>query len=365
MGPQLEFVGDTEVLYQGKRWNFFGGNDYHRFSRHPAVVQTLVDATHRFGINTAGSRFTTANHSLYIELERCVAEFLGTEAALICSAGYLSSTILLQGIAEEFDQIFIDETAHASLVDAARQSGKPISVFRHSNPEDLNRLVCSKLKSDQRPLVLTDGVFASVGDLAPIAAYADLIQQVNGRIVTDDAHAVGVIGASGKGSWEELGVARELVYQTGTLSKGLGGFGGFIAGSARDIEVIRSRSGAFKGGTPMPLPIAAASIRAIEILSAEPERIARLRQRAEHVKPRLRELGFNVSEGPAPICSVTYLDADKNRILSESLKEHNIFPSFIDYPGSPPGGHYRFTLSSAHSDEEIERLCCAVEDSKR
>jgi glycine C-acetyltransferase/8-amino-7-oxononanoate synthase len=365
MGPQLEFVGDTEVLYKGERWTFFGGNDYHRFSRHPAVVEALVEATHGYGINSAGSRYTTGNHPLYIELERVLADFLGTESSLICSAGYLSSTILMQGIAEEFDLICIDETAHASLVDAARQSGKPVTIFNHADPSHLEQLLHQQLKPVQRPLVLTDSIFASMGDLAPLQDYAGLMATYDGRIVCDDAHAVGVIGQAGKGSWEEAGIARELIYQTGTLSKGLGGFGGFVAGTSEEIECIRSRSGAFKGSTPMPLPIAAASIRTIEILRSEPEKIARLRNRSEQVKPRLRTLGFNVSEGMAPICSVTYLDPDKNRILGELLKQNRIFPSFIDYPGSPPGGHYRFTLSSAHSDAEIEALCLAVEDSVR
>jgi len=363
VGPQLEYVGDTEVHYNGERWTFFGGNDYHRFSRNPAIIQALVEAASLHGINTAGSRITTANHALYIDLERTLAKFLGTEASLICSAGYLSSTILLQGIAEEFDQLFIDETAHASLVDAASQSGKSTKVFKHCDCSHLEQLLRQHLKPMQRPLVLTDGIFASIGDLAPLKAYADLVEAYDGRIITDDAHAVGVLGITGKGSWEEAGMVRDLVYQTGTLSKGLGGFGGFVAGTAVEIADIRSRSGAFKGSTPMPLPIAAASIRAIEILQAEPERIAVLRKRAEQVKPRLRSLGFGVSEGLAPICSVTYGNVEKNRRLGKCLIENRIFPSFIDYPGSPPGGHYRFTLSSAHSDEEIERLCLAVEES--
>ncbi len=363
MGPQLEYVGDTEVLYQGKRWIFFGGNDYHRFSRNAAVIEALVTAAQQDGINTAGSRFTTGNHKIYIELERSIADFLGAEAALVCSAGYLSSTILLQGIAEEFDLVCIDETAHASLVDAARKSGKPTTTFSHCDPEHLNQILKRELKPAQRPLVLTDGVFASIGDIAPLRAYADLIEKVNGRIVTDDAHVVGVLGLAGMGSWEEAGIPRNLIYQTGTLSKGLGGFGGFVAGSANEIEAIRFRSGAFKGSTPMPLPIAAASIRAIQILLAEPQRITRLRQRSALVKPRLRSLGFRVSEGLAPICSVTFFDPDKNSVLGECLKEHRVFPSFIDYPGSPPGGHYRFTLSSAHSDAEVDALCAAVQES--
>jgi len=360
MGPQIEFIGDTQALFEDQLWTFFAGNDYHRFSRHPEVVAALIEATHRHGINSGGSRITTANHALYLQLEEALASFLGVDAAHVCSAGYLSSTMLLQGIARDFDSIFIDSVAHGSLMDAALQSGLPITAFQHRDPEDLACRLTESTNRAARPLLLTDGVFASTGDIAPLMAYATLLSPLGGRILVDDAHGVGTLGTAGRGTHDELGVARDVIYQAGTLSKGLGGFGGFIAGARSDIDSIRSLSRSFKGSTPMPLPIAAASIRAIEILGREPERITRLRYLAETVKPRLRDLGFRISEGVAPICSVTFLDADKNRLLGASLREHGILPSFIDYPGSPPGGHYRFTLSSAHTDSQIESLCNAV-----
>jgi 7-keto-8-aminopelargonate synthetase-like enzyme len=325
MGPELEFVGDTEVLYQGQRYTFFGGNDYHRFSRHPEVLAALTEAAQRYGINSAGSRLTTANHPLYLQLEAKVAEFLGAEAAAIVSAGYLSAIVAAQAVAAEFDLLFLDDTAHACLVDAAMQSGKEIVRFQHRDP-------------------------------------ADLLEEFDGSLLIDDAHSVGVLGRTGKGTWEEAGMTRRAILQTGTLSKGLGGFGGFIAGSREVIAGVRTVSRAFTGSTPMPFPIAAASLRAIEILQAQPEKIALLRERSARWKPALRALGFPVSEGLAPICSVTFFDAEKNRALGDRLRAHRIFPSFIHYPGSPPGGHYRFTLSSAHSDADIENLYAAIRE---
>ena len=361
MGPQLDFIGDTQVLADGKLWTFFGGNDYHRFSRNPDVAATLIDAVNRYGINSGGSRITTANHVLYLELEAVIADYLGTEDAVICSAGYLSSTMLVQAIAEEFDLLLLDEIAHGSLMDAALQSGKPVVRYAHRDVSDFERAL--NANASARPMALTDGVFASSGEIAPLAAIAKLIQPKNGRIVIDDAHGVGVIGTTGKGSWEEKRIDRGLVYQTGTLSKGLGGFGGFFAGSRTDAALVRAKSRAFKGSTPVPLPVAAASIRAIQILKTEPQRLSRIQQLSATVKPALRSLGFNVSDGPAPICSVTYLDSERNANLADCLREHEIYPSFIDYPGCPPGGHFRFTLSSAHSQEQIDRLMLAVKNS--
>ncbi len=363
MGPQLEFIGDTEVLAEGKLWTFFGGNDYHRFSRNPEVAGALIDAVHRYGINSGGSRITTANHTLYLELEAVLADYLGTEDAVICSAGYLSSTMLVQSIADEFDLLLIDEIAHGSLVDAALQSGKPVVRYAHRDAGDLERSL--RVNPSDRPLVLTDGVFASSGGIAPLAAISKLITPRDGRIVIDDAHGVGVIGATGKGSWEDQGIDRNLIYQTGTLSKGLGGFGGFFAGSRSDTAPVRAKSRAFMGSTPVPLPVAAASIRSIQILKAEPDRLARIQKLSATVKPALRKLGFKVSDGAAPICSVTHFDSGRNAYLADCLCSQEIYPSFIDYPGSPPGGHFRFTLSSAHTAEQIDRLMLAVNNSLR
>jgi 7-keto-8-aminopelargonate synthetase-like enzyme len=176
----------------------------------------------------------------------------------------------------------------------------------------------------------------------------------------DDCHGIGVLGATGKGSGEEAGLPPQSVLLTGTLSKAFGTFGGIVAGSAAMIERVRSTGPGFIGSTPIPLPVAATAIRAIELLSEQPERITMLRSRTLAFKAELRSLGFAVSETASPISSVTFLDAERNRKLYDLLLDHDIYPSFINYPGSPPGGHFRFTLSSEHTDEQIGRLLDAL-----
>lgn len=356
LGPELVFVGRTEVLFGEKRLTFFGGNDYHRLSSHPETVQALTEAATQYGLNSSGSRATTGNHPLYRALETRLAAFLGVEAAAVFSAGYLSATILLQTIGEEFSLLFLDERAHPSLADAARQSGLPIVRFHHADPDSLQTQLTSLLHAGDRPLVLTDGVFANSGVIPPLEEYLELLERYDGRIVVDDAHGVGVVGPTGKGSWEERGAQRERIYQMGTLSKGFGGFGGLITGERALVNKIRARSAAFIGSTPPPLPIVAATIHAIDLLAAQPEQIALLQQRARAVKPALSALGFAVSDGPSPICSVTFLNEAKNHSLYDLLLERGVYPSFINYPGCPPGGHFRFTLSSAHTDLQIETL---------
>jgi 7-keto-8-aminopelargonate synthetase-like enzyme len=356
LGPPLTFIRRTHVLFEGRELSFFGGNDYHRLSSHPAVVNALVGAAQQYGLASAGSRMTTANHPLYLTLEHQIASFLGVEAAALCPAGYMSNSILVQAIARDYSALFLDEKAHASLVEAATLSGLPAHRFRHQSPDDLVDLCSRELRPGDRPLVLTDGVFPSTGHCAPIAAYVEIAQRYGGDVVMDDCHGIGVLGASGKGSSEEAGLPPQSAMVTGTLSKAFGCFGGIIAGSAALIERVHACGSGFIGSTPIPLPVAAAAIRAVELLTSEPERIARLRTRTLSFKSELRSLGFAVSETSSPISSVTFLDADRNGALYDLLLSQGIYPSFITYPGCPPGGHFRFTPSSEHSDEQIGGL---------
>jgi 7-keto-8-aminopelargonate synthetase-like enzyme len=362
LGPQLTFIGCTDVLWEGERYTLFGGNDYHRLSRDPAVVAALCEAAEEYGIGSSGSRSTTANHPLYATLEAELAEFFGTEAAAVFSSGYICNAVALQALEGEFTHLFLDEIAHSSLVEAAIQTGLPTARFRHRDADDLATQARGLLRPDSRPLILTDGVFAATGEIPPLASYLAALPQWPAKLLVDDAHGMGVVGAGGVGSWDCAGVPRSSVIQTGTLSKAFGSFGGVVAGDRALIEKIQRRSAAFIGSTPMPLPLAAAAVKAIQILRAEPERIAYLQEQAVRIKTLFRDLGFRTSPGPAPICSTTFLDAEKNRHLGDALREARIYPVFINYPGAPPGGHYRFTVSSAHSEEQIARLIAVVTD---
>ena len=360
LGPELTFTGRTSVQFEGRDLAFFGGNDYHRLSSHPDVLRAFVDAVGRCGLNTAGSRMTTGNHPLYFQLEAKIAAFLGVEAALVLAAGYMSNAALLQAIAEDFTILFVDEKAHSSLREAATQSGRRIALFRHYDPDDLAARCAETLQAGDRPLLLTDGVTPNTGDLAPLAAYLDILRPWDGRLHVDDCHGMGVVGATGKGSWEAAGVPRELIYQTGTLSKALGGFGGIVAGSNALIQSLQTRSMGFIGSTPIPLPVAAAALRASELLAAEPEMISHLSRRTLAFKAFLRSQGFRTPEGASPICSVTLFDETRNKRLYHLLLANGVYPSFIHYPGCPPGGHFCFTLSGAHTEEQLARLRAAI-----
>ena len=357
LGPELRFLDRTKVLHEGKPYLFFGGTDYHRLSSHPDVLRALREVADSDGLSCAGSRTTTGNHPLLAELERKVAAFLGAGEAAFCSSGYLSNTVALEAVAGDFQRFFIDGSAHSSLAaPAARLSREAVVPFRHADPEDLARELKARLQPGEKPLVLTDGVVPVDGGMPPLKAYWELVRDFGGGLLVDDAHGIAVVGPSGKGSPEEAGLPAGSYIQTGTLSKGLGVFGGLVAGPAGLAGKIVEKSQAFVGGTPIPPPIAAAAIRSIEILQGTPGLITGLRGRMLRVRERLRAMGLRVPSSPAPILSITHHDTTKNLRLRSLLFERGIYPPFIHYPGSPPGGHFRFAVSSAHAEEELDRL---------
>lgn len=360
LGPKIQPHGSRHVIWEGHEYLFFGGNDYHRFAFHPEVIAAASEASQKWGLNVSGSRTTSANHPIYEELESALADYLHAEAAAVFSAGYMSNTILMQVLSDRFSHLLIDDLAHSSIVEAAQVTGLPVYRYEHRSASSLHRFL-DCLPQSARPLTLTDGVFASTGHIAPLKEMA----QLGVPIVIDDAHGLATVGVGGAGSWSECSINRAALFQTGTLSKGLGGFGGLIAADDQTIGAVKSRSSAFKGSTPMPIPMAAAALKSLELLKCDPSLVERLRARSLDLKKELLSLGFRVSEGPSPICSVTFSDATKNEVLFSKLKESGIYPNFINYPGCPPGGHFRFTMSSAHTEEDVQRLLNVIRDSVR
>ena len=356
-GPELRFLDRTKVLYEGKAYLFFGGNDYHRLATHPDVIRAARDVAESDGWSCAGSRITTGNHPLLAELERRAATFLGAGEAVLCPSGYLSNCVALETMSGDFQRVFLDGGAHASLATPTDRSPREMVVaFRHADPEDLARRLHECLRPGERPLVLTDGVEPGDGELPPLHAYWAAVRDFGGVLLVDDAHGIGVLGPNGMGSPAEAGLPADAFMQTGTFSKALGAFGGLVTGPAGLAERVIEKSRAFVGATPIPPPLAAAGIRALEILQASPGLITGLRSRVLRVRERVQALGFRASASPAPILSITHHDVEKNSRLRSLLLDRGIYPPLIRYPGSPPGGHFRFTISSAHAEEDIERL---------
>jgi len=359
--PVLQPIDRTYVLWKGKRYHFFGGYDYHRLSSHPDVVKALQTAGSRYGISTGGSRTTTGTHPLHLQLEKALAQFFDTESSVVLPSGYLSNLALLQVISSQYDLFFIDENAHPSLMDAILLTRKNPILFRHCQGKHLHSLIRKHHSSKAIPLIITEGTNNIGSDLAPLNEYLHIAEKHNGQLMVDDAHAAGVLGKTGKGSWEEARISRDRILQTGTLSKAFGIYAGFITGNEELTKKIKDKSNIFQGSSALPLPLCAAAICSISILSQNPHLIIRLQNKSRSIKTKLRSLGLDIPISPTPVIALTISSKKKVRILKNVLLDHKIYPSFIRYPTAPEGGYFRFALSSAHTDVQLEYLYQAIE----
>ena len=364
LAAELRFFARTQVLFEGRPLVFFGGTDYHRLASHPEVVRALQEAAQSEGLSCAGSRLTTGNHPLLARLEARTAEFLGRGSVTACSGGYLANTVAVEAVRDDYWRFFLDAGAHPSLASAAECLPRDrVHPFRGFEPEDLARELRLNLRPGEKPLLLTDGVVGGSGQLPPLLAYWQLVREQGGALLVDDSHGLGVVGPGGLGSPALAGLPPGACIQTGTYAKAFGAFGGLVAGAAGLAGKVAARSRAFVGATPIPPPLAAAALRAIGLLQEHPEWITGLQARMARVRERITALGFPAVDSPAPIVSVTHGDVRRNRRLRTILLKAGIYPSFINYPGCPPGGHFRFAFSSVHTEAEVDALLRAIASS--
>jgi 7-keto-8-aminopelargonate synthetase-like enzyme len=343
---------------------YFGGSDYLRLSWHPEVRRAMAEAVERQGPSACASRMTTGNVPVYGRLEEALAGFFGVRSATLTSSGYLAPLVVVQALAGDYTEVLLDERAHACLVDAARWTGLPVRTFRHRDPADLERgrRGCGR---GARVLVLTDGLFTHSGEVAPLAEYLERLSPSD-TLVVDDAHGLAVLGEEGRGSCEWSGVDLQRCVVTGTLSKGVGVYGGVVLGKASVRRAILERSGIFTGNTALPPPCASGVLAALGVLDREGrERRQRLRRNSTWLRERLREDGYAVADGPGPMVSVATRTAAEARRWCARLRLAGVHPPWIRYPNGPAPEFFRFALSSEHTEEQVARLAEVLHECRR
>jgi 8-amino-7-oxononanoate synthase len=355
---QLEIIDQNFVIHEGRRLVYFGGCDYFRLATHPSVIDALKKGADQTGLSSSASRITTGNHPLYSRLEKRLASHFGARAALTVSAGYLANIAVTQSLNGEITHGLIDERSHASLLDAARFLDCPVTSFTHRDANDL-KLKLKTLPQSAKPLLMTDGLFSHDGSLAPLGAYEKLLPK-GGLMLVDDAHGAGVTGANGRGTLEAEDVNRRRIIQTITLSKAFGCAGGGVLCSQSRRDRIATRSHAFQGSTPLPLPLAEAAMTSTALLKRDKRYRIRLRSNAHLAKSELVKIEFPVIDNSSPILSFVPRSAHETKSLTRRLKSNGVFPSLIRYPGGPKNGYFRFAISSEHSHEQIRALTDAL-----
>jgi len=358
LSEPLQQTGRTSVLHRGRKLTYFGGCDYFRLASHPEVLRALREGLKECGLNVAASRTTTGNHKLFGQLERTLAKFFRAERAALVSSGYAANLAFTQSITGKFTHALLDERAHGSLRDASELLRCRVIPFRHRDAGDLRRQL-RKLGRIARPLVMTDGMFAHDGSLAPLDGYLDVLPR-RGMLLVDDAHGAGTLGKTGRDTPEVFSLRDPRLVQTFSLSKAFGVYGGAVVGGASVVEKIQNSSRIFIGNTPPPLPLVNAVLKSVELLRTDRLFRRQLRSKTTRIKTALRAGGIALAENDSPVVGIIPATAKMAAHISRQLLQAGIFPPLIRYGGGTPHGFFRFAISSEHTPTQLDTLAGAL-----
>jgi 8-amino-7-oxononanoate synthase len=356
--PIQEAQGNR-IKVKGRPMIMVGSNNYLGLAHDPRVKEAARAAVDRYGVGTCGSRFLTGTIDLHETLEAELAKFMRKEAALTFSTGYQTNLGIISTVAGKGDHIIIDRMNHASIIDACRLSFATVHKYRHNDPADLER-VLAHIGREPGKLIVVDGVFSMEGDIVDLPGVVPVARKYGARIMVDDAHSIGVLGANGRGTAEHFGLEDEVDLIMGTFSKTFASIGGFVAGTHKVVSYIKhhARSLIFSAAAT---PASVASVLAIlEILQKEPERRRRLWEATERMRTGFQAMGYSTGPSQTPIIPVVVGADEKAFMLWKMLREEGIFTTPVISPAVPQDqALIRTSYSAAHTDEELEAVLAA------
>jgi 8-amino-7-oxononanoate synthase len=352
------------VRYRGREFVNFSSNDYLALAGDPRLARAAAAAARRYGCGAGASPLVSGHLPPLRALERALARWEGTEAALVFSSGFAANLALVGSLAGGGDAVFSDERNHASLIDGCRLSRARTHVYRHGDLDHLADLLRGEAGRARRRLIVSDSVFSMDGDLAPLVGLLDLAQRFDALLLIDEAHATGVLGPGGRGVSELLppeARRSERLIKVGTLSKALGAQGGFVCGPRRLVRWLVNHARPYVFSTALAPPVAAAARAALPVVRQEPERRGRLLALAEQLRDGLRALGHDVGESRCHIVPLIVGGARAAVALSAGLEEHGLLVPAIRPPSVPEGAaRLRISLTAGHADADVEVLLTAL-----
>jgi 8-amino-7-oxononanoate synthase len=336
-------------------------NDYLGLAAHPRLRRAAADAAEREGAGAGAARLVAGDLPVHGALERGLAAFKGTEAALLFNSGYHANAGVPPALVGRGDAVFSDVLNHASIVDGCLLSRAELVRYRHLDVAELDDLL-ARTKA-RRKLVVTDAVFGMDGDAAPLREIADACERHGAMLYVDEAHSAGVLGPTGAGLAEALGVTERVDVHMGTLGKALGAFGAYVAGSRRLVDLLVSRSRTFIFTTALPPAACGAALAALDVIAAEPGRRARLRALAERMRGGLERLGFDLSRVAAPIFPVVLGTEERALAASRALRARGFFVRAIRPPTVPRGtSRLRVALTAGHDEAQVDAFLGALDE---
>ena len=352
----------AEAIFDHKDVINLSSNNYLGLTTHPKLREAALDAVKRLGVGSGSVRTIAGTMELHMELERRIAVFKKTEAAVVFQSGFTANAGTVSSVLGKEDLILSDELNHASIIDGARLSRAEIRVYPHRDVVSLER-VLEETRDVKRRLVITDGVFSMDGDIAPLPRIAELARAHGAIMMIDDAHASGVLGRAGRGTVDHYDVHGAVDIQVGTLSKAIGVLGGYVCGSKALIEYLYHRARPFLFSTSHPPAVAAACLAAFDVLEQEPERIERLWANTRRFKEGLTRLRFDTGASETPITPIMVGEADLAMRFSDRLFERGVFAMGIGYPTVAKGkARLRTIVTATHTDEDLDKALSILGD---
>ncbi|MGM9657524.1 MAG: aminotransferase class I/II-fold pyridoxal phosphate-dependent enzyme [Eubacteriales bacterium] len=360
----LESRQDTEVIMEGKRRIMLGSNNYLGLTVHPAVIEAGVKAVEKYGTGCSGSRFLNGTLNLHLELEAELARFLRKGAVTTFSTGFQSNLGIISAIAGHGDYILCDRENHASIYDGCRLSYARTYVYKHSDMEDLERLLIS-CEGKGGILIVTDGVFSMSGDICRLPEIVRLAKKYGARVMVDDAHGLGVLGEGGRGTASYFGLEAETDIYMGTFSKSLASLGGYMAADEEVVDYVRHASRPFIFSASITPASCATALAALRVLEDDPELPVRLGRLADHARRGLKAAGVKIIESPTPIVPIYTDDVYNTLEKSREIYDRGVYLNPVLPPACPEGGcllrtSYMASLTEPLIDEAVGIIASVI-----
>jgi 8-amino-7-oxononanoate synthase len=346
-GPQ-----GPRVLLDGKPVLLLCSNNYLGLADHPRVREAAAEAAMRYGAGTGASRLVSGNMTIHRRLEEQLAAFKGSDACLLFGSGYLANVGVVSALAREGDVVFSDALNHASIVDGCRLARAETFVYRHL---DVDHLAWGLREAEGRgSLIVTDGVFSMDGDVAPLEEIVELARRYDARVMVDEAHGTGVLGATGRGAIAAAGLDGEVDLIVGTLGKALGSYGAYVCCDQQMARYLTNTTRTLIFSTALPPPAVAAAMAALELLREQPRRVEKLQRNAAALRTALAERGLSVPEGETPIVPLIVGAPGTAVAACERALERGVFAQAIRPPTVPPGSsRLRLAVMATHTKSEL------------
>lgn len=357
----IESEQDTEVIIGGKKVLMFGSNSYLGLTSHPLVKEGAIKAVEKYGSGCAGSRFLNGTLDIHIEMEEKLAEFVGKEAALVYSAGFLVNLGVISTITGREDYIILDELVHASIIEGRRLSFSQAFKYKHNDMASLEK-VLKQCEPDKIKLIAVDGIFSMEGDIVKLPEIVTLARKYNATVMVDDAHSLGVIGKLGAGTASHFNLTDEVDLIMGTFSKSLASIGGFIASDFDTINYLKHNSRSLIFSASIAPSSAGSVLAALEVIKSDPSIIEKLWDNTHYALESFKRMGFDTGVSETPIIPLYIRDNQKTFMFTKLLLEEGIFVNPVVSPAVRSDSTLiRFSLMATHTRDQIDKALDACQ----